>query len=601
MVGRWFGGGRAFGRNRRGNVAMLWALLGGVLVGLVGLSVDFTRAQAIRAQLQNAADGAALAAARAVDVDAETREQLARAYFDSEAGEYADSAVVTISELENDSFEVHAALSVAGGLSRLISSEGWSIEVTSEAVQAGVNIEVALVLDITGSMAGDRIADLRQAANDFVDIFVLDEQTPYYSKAALAPYSVGVNMAGLADAARGPTTGPVPITGAAWQQGATLNISGVTRANPAVVTSNGHGLQTDDTIWISNVGGMTQLNNRRFTVNRIDGNRFQLRSVNSGGYSNYSSGGKVRECRTNECEVVVSAVNHGFAENANIYVTAVNGMTQINSASNTTWQVTDVAPDTYVLENTNGPTYSAYTNGGNAYCTTYGCQYLRFTNASGNLRVSPITTCVSERTGAQAYTDASPATAEVGRIYAATNSCPTATVTPLTSDRTTLHNRINALTDGGATAGHIGLAWGWYLLSPNFSALFPGASTGAPYDTPETMKIVVLMTDGAFNTAYCNGVVSRDSTSTNASGRINCDATNGDPFAQADQLCTSIKQAGVIVYTVGFGLAAGSPEALALEQCASTPDHAESAENGAELQEAFRSIARSISQLRLTR
>jgi Flp pilus assembly protein TadG len=48
----------AFVRSRTGNVAMLWAAMGAVLIGLVGISVDFTHAQAIRNQMQNAVDGA---------------------------------------------------------------------------------------------------------------------------------------------------------------------------------------------------------------------------------------------------------------------------------------------------------------------------------------------------------------------------------------------------------------------------------------------------------------------------------------------------------------------------------------------------------------
>ena len=51
-------------------------------------------------------------------------------------------------------------------------------------------------------------------------------------------------------------------------------------------------------------------------------------------------------------------------------------MTQINNAANTAWPVGNVNANTFSLTGTNGPTYSAYTNGGTAYCTRYGCQYL---------------------------------------------------------------------------------------------------------------------------------------------------------------------------------------------------------------------------------
>ena len=62
VMGRFLSKGsrRSFLRDRSGNVAMLWGLMGAVLIGLLGMSVDFTRAQSLRVKLQNAADGAVL-------------------------------------------------------------------------------------------------------------------------------------------------------------------------------------------------------------------------------------------------------------------------------------------------------------------------------------------------------------------------------------------------------------------------------------------------------------------------------------------------------------------------------------------------------------
>src|SRR5262245_31616454 len=87
---RCFDTARQFGRSRNGNVAMMWALMGTVLIGLVGLTVDFTRAQTIRAQMQNAVDGAALVAERgALTMTLEERTAAARAVFDAEMGDLA--------------------------------------------------------------------------------------------------------------------------------------------------------------------------------------------------------------------------------------------------------------------------------------------------------------------------------------------------------------------------------------------------------------------------------------------------------------------------------------------------------------------------------
>ncbi len=65
------------------------------------------------------------------------------------------------------------------------------------------NVEVSLVLDVTGSMAGQRLSDLKARAKELVDIVVKDTQEPYYSKVAIVPYSMGVNVGNLAAAARG--------------------------------------------------------------------------------------------------------------------------------------------------------------------------------------------------------------------------------------------------------------------------------------------------------------------------------------------------------------------------------------------------------------
>ena len=75
------------------------------------------------------------------------------------------------------------------------------------------------------------------------------------------------------------------------------NITGITAANPPVVTSNAHGFANGDEVDIAGVGGMTQLNGRRFRVNNVAANTFELQdqvtgvNINATGYSAYTSGG----------------------------------------------------------------------------------------------------------------------------------------------------------------------------------------------------------------------------------------------------------------------------------------------------------------------
>lgn len=592
---------KAFGRGRSGNVAMMWALMGAVVLGFVGLTIDFTRAQALRAQMQNAVDGAALAAARGDTMTEAQRHAAARAFFDAEMGTLATGATMVIHEIGDNKVEVTASMPMPLGLAQLISTDDWTLSVSSDAERSGNNIEVALVLDVTGSMSGSRISDLRTAATNLVNTVVRDEQAPYYSKLALVPYSMGVNAGVYADAARGTIAAARTMTGAAWHDGTSRNISGVTRANPAVVTSNNHGYATGDTIYISGVSGMTQINNRVYTVTVVNTNSFRLTGVSSSGWSNYSSGGTIRRCLNTTCGVVVTSNGHGFAANQRVYFTGVGGMTQLN---NTLFTIASVNANTFTLQGSGGG-YSAYTSGGSAFCVVNGCEYFAFDNAASNAsRVFRISNCVSERVGAQRYTDAAPSVAGVGYNYPSTsNACPSASVTPLTTDRATLNSRISSFTAAGSTAGQIGLAWGWYMISPNWGSIFPASSRGASYSAPETLKIVVLMTDGAFNTGYCNGVISADSSNGagNASERINCSATNGNPFDQAERLCDEMKDEGIIIYTVGFGIGNDQDVVDLMQQCATSSSHAYISSNGAELISAFNAIAASISQLRITR
>jgi hypothetical protein len=50
------------------------------------------------------------------------------------------------------------------------------------------------MLDLTGSMAGDKIEDLIAAAKDLIDIVVWDDQSHYSSRVALAPFAPAVNV-----------------------------------------------------------------------------------------------------------------------------------------------------------------------------------------------------------------------------------------------------------------------------------------------------------------------------------------------------------------------------------------------------------------------
>lgn len=535
-----------FAKETGGNIAITFAFSFILLLLFAGGAVDFARYNAVRADLIESLDASGLAIAQLDAINGPEVRNLsgaARENFLKEYGRkffhenFKHEDVVTDLDVDFNITNTKVIpvaqgtlrtilLGVAVDLMRNPESplKSLSMATDTEITRAATgNTEVALVLDITGSMASEgRIGDLKDAANEFVDVLVRNDQSQFYSKVAIAPYSMAVNLGSRANGARGTVEPGMTITGA-------------TKARPVVVTAAGHGFTNNQIVYITGVNGMTQLNNKAYRVRNPTANTFELQNTSGG--------------------------------------------------------------------NVDGRSYGSYSSGGKAFCTNTGCAYKYFTSQAGSQKVFPATTCVSERPGANAYTDASPAATRLGFVYAGTsNPCTGPELTPLTSDKNALHADINALSAGGSTGGHVGIAWGWYAVSPNFSSIFTGNSAPANYEDDVT-KSVVIMTDGEFNSAYCNGVISQSSTpgSGNSSDKINCNAPNGSSFNQAEDLCDGMKAAGVTVYTVGFKIIDNQNARDLMANCASGPNFTYLAEDGAALKRVFADIAQNIAQLHVSR
>jgi Flp pilus assembly protein TadG len=440
-----------FQSNSRGNVSIIFGFCAIGLVGGLGVAIDTSVAYNVKSRLGAAVDAAALAGARVFA--SPNRDTDIEKFFDANFPDgYMGSILQPLdisSNGENRTVTVTARATIPTFFMRVLGRESTDIAATSEATLSSRDVEVSLVLDVTGSMRYD-MDDLRDAANQLVDIVVQDLQEPFYSKVALVPYSAAVNVGDYADDIRG-----------------------------------------------------------------------------------------------------------------------------------------------------------TYTEG---TCSTPTCRYFEFNNATqyATLTTHEITTCVTERPGPDLSTDAAPNVAQLGRAYLGSNGCLDHEILPLSSNKTELHDRINDLDYGGSTAGHIGVAWGWYLVAPNFGYLWPAESQPKQYGEihlgQEVMKVVIIMTDGEFNTIYHSGVIAKNSGSGSGSSaeKINQNGTNGNAFTQAEALCTNMKAEGVIVYTVGFANASTGPAATFVTNCATSPEHVYLPSTGAELQQAFRDIAVQVSNLRIS-
>ena len=127
-------------------------------------------------------------------------------------------------------------------------------------------------------------------------------------------------------------------------------ISAITKANPGVITCSSHGYLTGDEIVITSIVGMTELNNKRFLVVKIDGNTFSLKNkdgvaINTTNFTTYSSAGtmnKVFEIATPYTTAQLFDIK--FAQSADVmYIThPSHEVEKLSRTGHTAWTLTDV-------------------------------------------------------------------------------------------------------------------------------------------------------------------------------------------------------------------------------------------------------------------
>lgn len=603
-----------FARNTGGAVAIWFAVLALPMAVLAFGLIDVNRASVEKRHLQDALDAATLLAARSTATTDAALQTVGEEALKAQLTGATDATLASSSfKLVGTRVVSSATATVVPVIANLWLGTDMTVDANAEVMRSSTNLEMALVLDLTQSMSGTKITDLKKAAQDLIELVISDVQTPYYSKAAIVPYSYGVNLGSTyATGGRGAIIGPKSMTAAAWQSGTTSNtITGITKANTAVVTTqNNHGYQTGDTVYITGVKGMTQINDKAYAITVVTTKTFQLQGIktNTSSYSAYTSAGTSRECLAAKCELVMTATAHGHQPGDVVYV---SGLSSSLSISNGYYTVGSVQPNWWTFSGLLGPSYTAKTVTGTSQCTKYGCELFRFTNDSGGTNVYKPNTCATERPKSTIaslydniddndYTDNAPGSLPAGIQYTSNGAtCLSATITPLSSDKASLKTTIGNYSVSGSTAGQIGVGWGWYAISPNFSSMWTGTSTPAAYGTKDLLKVVVIMTDGAFNTPYCRGVQASNAEISGDSEQIDCAGTDG--IVQAKAMCAAMKAKGVIVYTVGFALGNDADAISLMNSCATSSSHVYLPSGGAALKDAFAAIGRDITKLRLSK
>jgi Flp pilus assembly protein TadG len=186
---------RAFGKDRSGGAAVMFGMVLVPVVGMMGAAVDYNRASQLRARMATASDAAVLAAVKATGANFAERQRIADAVFRANLGTDPNLPAVNGRLLrigangyryESSGEYRYSVIQVLPGM-----GSGSQIAAFAEAAAGDDSMEVALVLDTTGSMAAD-MPTLRQAASDFANA-LFNTSGPNALRMSVVPYVAGVN------------------------------------------------------------------------------------------------------------------------------------------------------------------------------------------------------------------------------------------------------------------------------------------------------------------------------------------------------------------------------------------------------------------------
>jgi Flp pilus assembly protein TadG len=498
------------------------------LLSVVGVALDLGHVLLAKQKLTNAVDAGAIAVGRHPELtEVEDVTSLAQSFVHahfptkSAVGDLVGfTAVATTKQVD-----VTATARVPMTFLPILGYNSVDVTVSSMVLRQLRKIELVMVLDNSGSMAGTRLTALKSSANALVGALFGAETTSEFVKIGLVPFTGAVNV--------GPGN-----SGADWIDSTGLSI-----------------LHTED---VDLPLGKTL---------------FDL----LGSMTNATWGGCVR-------------------------------------ARLSGYDLTDEPPDTaetlfvpYVAPNEPS---GCYVNGKfvlaskGTQCTSQGGTWLDYANdyLSG-VNIVGLTPQQNQRNWLAYIGKTLPIGGTLGPNY----NCPASPIQPLTNVKSTITSAISGMVASGNTVIPEGIAWGWRVLSPG-----PPFTEGAPYSDKDSLKFLVLLTDGENNVGgggnYHNGS-SFSAFGFAASGHLG--STNGSQArqvldAKTAALCTNVKAQGIYVYTIALQVTDGATRTM-LENCATPAADCPGGQcyydspTASALQSVFTNIALGINQLRVAR
>lgn len=547
---------RSFRDERKGNVAITFALAILPVIGTVGAAIDYSRANSIKASLQNALDATALMLSRdAATLSSSDLQTKATNYFNALfVNKDVTSATVTASYSTSGGSQVlvNGTASLPTQIMQIMGINTMTISGSSTSKWGSSRLRVALVLDTTGSMASDgKISALKTATNSLLTQLSSAATVNGDVYVSIVPFSRNVNVGSSNYSATW-------IDWTEWE-GEPAYMATWLASSSNVTTWEQTGPGSDCPFSSSSHG---------FSCTKTPTNGASSTSTipSSGTYSGY----------------ICPSIDNGNKDSAkaglyyNGCYTSVSSTRTIATGSSASC---GSAVNCTCSGSGNGKkctqSYYAHTWVANARSTWTGCVTDRGSSTA------PGTTAGNDQKST------TPTTSDKTTLFPARNDtyCPPAEAMGLSYNWSSMTTLVNSLAANGSTNQPIGLAMGWHTLLGNGPFTMPAKDSNYTYN-----EVIILLSDGlnTQNRWYGNG----SSTSTSVDYRM-YDTTGAGT-------CANIKASGVTIYTIQVNTGS-DPTSTLLQNCASSTDKFFYLTSASQMSTVFQQIGTNLTQLRVAK
>ena len=194
---------RRFAGANEGNIAILFGIAVIPIISFVGAAVDYTRANSARSSMQAALDSTALMLAKDLTEGTINTSQIAAkadAYFkalftNNETKSITITATYTQNSGNGSTILVNGSGNIETGFMRVVGFPTMDFKTSSTSAWGNVRMRVAMVLDVTGSMANSgKMPAMQTAAKALVDQLSALQKDPGDIYISLVPFAKDVNI-----------------------------------------------------------------------------------------------------------------------------------------------------------------------------------------------------------------------------------------------------------------------------------------------------------------------------------------------------------------------------------------------------------------------